>query len=137
MPTRKRRIGFIPSLDVLKIIDRISEEENLSNSKVANILIEEALSARGLIENNKKDYFINNFQNFKKEISSLQNIFNEEDFKFIGQYNPPPERGFAFDNNKNIKELTKKVDYMGIHSGSSFAFTMRLLQHYSRIYFSN
>ena len=86
MPTRKRRIGFIPSLDVLKIIDRISEEENLSNSKVANILIEEALSARGLIENNKKDYFINNFQNFKKEISSLQNIFNEEDFKSNNSY---------------------------------------------------
>ena len=54
MPTKKRRIGFIPSFDVLKVISEISKEEKLSNSKVVNILIEESLYARGLIKNIKK-----------------------------------------------------------------------------------
>ncbi len=56
MPTKKRRIGFIPRFDVLKVINKISEEEKLSNSKVVNILIEEALYARGLIEKIEKRY---------------------------------------------------------------------------------
>ena len=43
MPTKKRRIGFIPRFDVLKVVNKISEEEKLSNSKVVNILIEDAL----------------------------------------------------------------------------------------------
>lgn len=61
----------------------------------------------------------------------------EEEFKFIGQYNPPQERGFVFDNNPRVKEIGRKVDHMGIHSGSSYGWTMRTLQNYSRIYFSN
>lgn len=70
-------------------------------------------------------------------ISSSIGELTEDDFKFIGQYNPPPDRGFTFDKNSQVKELIKKVDHMGLHSGCSFGFTMRVLQHYSRIYFSN
>jgi len=61
----------------------------------------------------------------------------EEDFKFIGKYNPPSNTGFAFDTNPVIRDLGRKVDHMGIHSGASYAWTMRTLQYYSRIYFSN
>ena len=48
MPTRKKRVGFIPREEVMKIIDRLSTENNLSNSKIISILVEEALSTRGL-----------------------------------------------------------------------------------------
>jgi hypothetical protein len=48
MPTKKRRIGFIPREDVMRIIDRLSIENNLSNSKIISILVEEALSIRGI-----------------------------------------------------------------------------------------
>ena len=52
MPTRKKRVGFIPREDVMRIIDKLSIENNLSNSKIISILVEEALSMRGIF--NKK-----------------------------------------------------------------------------------
>ncbi len=53
MPTKKKRVGFIPREDVMKIIDKLSIENNLSNSKIISILVEEALSIRGMF--NKKN----------------------------------------------------------------------------------
>tara|TARA_A100001388_G_C28427752_1_gene338160 strand:+ start:69 stop:467 length:399 start_codon:yes stop_codon:yes gene_type:complete len=53
MPTKKKRVGFIPREDVMQIIDKLSIENNLSNSKIINILVEEALSKRGIF--NKKN----------------------------------------------------------------------------------
>ena len=53
MPTKKKRIGFIPREDVMRIIDKLSIENNLSNSKIISILVEEALSIRGIF--NKKN----------------------------------------------------------------------------------
>ena len=49
MPTKKRRIGFIPRVIVLDLINKLSFESNLSNSKIINILVEEALYKRGLL----------------------------------------------------------------------------------------
>ena len=48
MPTKKKRVGFIPREDVMRIIDNLSIENNLSNSKIISILVEEALSVRGI-----------------------------------------------------------------------------------------
>jgi len=53
MPTKKKRVGFIPREDVMRIIDKLSLENNLSNSKIISILVEEALSIRGIF--NKKN----------------------------------------------------------------------------------
>ena len=52
MPTKKKRVGFIPREDVMRIIDKLSIENNLSNSKIINILVEEALSTRGIFNKN-------------------------------------------------------------------------------------
>ncbi len=48
MPTKKKRVGFIPRDDVMRIIEKLSTENNLSNSKIISILVEEALSVRGI-----------------------------------------------------------------------------------------
>ena len=53
MPTKKKRVGFIPREDVMRIIVMLSIENNLSNSKIISILVEEALSIRGIF--NKKN----------------------------------------------------------------------------------
>ena len=53
MPTKKKRVGFIPREDVMKIIDKLSMENNLSNSKIISILVEEALSIRGIFNKQK------------------------------------------------------------------------------------
>ena len=61
MPTKKKRVGFIPREDVMRIIEKLSIENNLSNSKIISILVEEALSIRGIF-NKKKGKVTQSFQ---------------------------------------------------------------------------
>ena len=72
MPTKKKRVGFIPREDVMKIIDKLSIENNLSNSKIISILVEEALSMRGIF--NKKNGKATQSYQLNKENS--QNLFD-------------------------------------------------------------
>ncbi len=77
MPTKKKRVGFIPREDVMRIIEKLSTENNLSNSKIISILVEEALSVRGIFNkkngNVTKSYLLND--------SSFKNLFdNPGDF---------------------------------------------------------
>ena len=51
MPSQRKRIGFLPREEVQKIIDQICEHNKLSQSKVTGILVEEALSYRGVLKN--------------------------------------------------------------------------------------
>jgi len=76
MPTRKKRLGFIPREDVLKIIDKLSIENNLSNSKIISILVEEALSIRGIF--NKKNSEVNQSYQFNNPSQNLSD--NTSDF---------------------------------------------------------
>ena len=74
MPTKKRRVGFIPRSNVLDLIDELSFENNLSNSKIINILVEEALFKRGLfdIRSGKVLSKDDNFEN-KPNLESFNN----------------------------------------------------------------
>ena len=82
MPTKKKRVGFIPREDVMRIIDKLSIENNLSNSKIISILVEEALSIRGIF--NKKNgtvtqsYLKNNDNSKPLSDKSTSFIDNEE-----------------------------------------------------------
>ena len=67
MPTKKKRIGFIPREDVMRIIDKLSVENNLSNSKIIGILVEEALSIRGIF--NKKNGKVTQSFHLDKQIA--------------------------------------------------------------------
>ena len=49
MPTQRKRIGFLPRADVQTIIDQICKDNKLSQSKVTSILVEEALTYRGVL----------------------------------------------------------------------------------------
>ena len=69
MPTKKKRVGFIPREDVMRIIDRLSLENNLSNSKIISILVEEALSIRGIF--NKKNGKITQSYQLNEENSKI------------------------------------------------------------------
>ncbi len=46
MPSRRKRIGYLPSIDAQKTITKIANKEKLSHSKVVGLLVEEALMAR-------------------------------------------------------------------------------------------
>ena len=77
MPTKKKRVGFIPREDVMRIIDKLSTENNLSNSKIISILVEEALSVRGIF--NKKNGKV--AQSYQAIQENSKNIFdNSGDF---------------------------------------------------------
>ena len=88
MPTKKKRVGFIPRENVMKIIDELSVENNLSNSKIISILVEEALSIRGLF--NKKN---------GKEIKSFKEL-NEYSQNLTGD-------STDFRDNKKLRINTK------------------------------
>ena len=78
MPTKKKRVGFIPREDVMRIIETLSSENNLSNSKIISILVEEALSIRGIF--NKKIGKVS--QSFHLNNGYSENLFgNSGDFK--------------------------------------------------------
>ncbi len=79
MPTKKKRVGFIPREDVMRIIDKLSIENNLSNSKIISILVEEALSIRGIF--NKKNGKVT--QSYQENNYPLHNL-PENSFDFIG-----------------------------------------------------
>ena len=77
MPTKKKRVGFIPREDVMRIIEKLSTENNLSNSKIISILVEEALSTRGIF-NKKKGKVIQSYQSNDDNTKSL--FDNSDDF---------------------------------------------------------
>ncbi len=70
MPTKKKRVGFIPREDVMRIIEKLSTENNLSNSKIISILVEEALSVRGIF-NKKKGIETQSYQLIKNHSKNL------------------------------------------------------------------
>ncbi len=77
MPTKKKRVGFIPREDVMRIIEKLSTENNLSNSKIISILVEEALSIRGIF--NKKNGKVT--QSYESNDYNSKNLFdNSGDF---------------------------------------------------------
>ena len=78
MPTKKKRVGFIPRDDVMRIIDKLSIENNLSNSKIISILVEEALSIRGIF--NKKNVKLTQSYQLNND-PSKKLLDNSDDFK--------------------------------------------------------
>ena len=92
MPTKKRRVGFIPRNDVLDLINKLSFESNLSISKIISILVEEALYKRGIFNiNNGKVINYESQINFDKE----NQILVKNDYKdFSNGFN-------NFKNNEN------------------------------------
>ena len=65
MPSPRKRIGFLPSEEVHEIIEKLCTANELSQSKVTGLLVEEALRSRGVLnesiveKNDKKNEFIN------------------------------------------------------------------------------
>ena len=49
MPSPRKRIGFLPSEEVHEIIERLCTANEISQSKVTGLLVEEALRSRGVL----------------------------------------------------------------------------------------
>ena len=78
MPTKRRRIGFLPRLEVQSIIDKICNHNKLSQSKVTGILVEEALRSRGVLNTSIRKLSFD-FNNYNGEVLLSSNkTFNSE-----------------------------------------------------------
>ncbi len=87
MPSPRKRIGFLPSEEVQEIIEKLCTANEISQSKVTGLLVEEALRSRGVLndsfdKNIKNSDFIN--FSFDKETFSKNNKspYNSNDYTF-------------------------------------------------------
>ena len=100
MPTKKKRVGFIPREDVMRIIDKLSIENNLSNSKIIGILVEEALSIRGIF--NKKNGKVT--QSYQLNNDNSLNLFeNSGDFADNTKFSIDTNLGNHFNHSKSTQ----------------------------------
>ncbi len=116
MDNSVKRIGYLPRKRVLEIIDKISQTESISRSKVVGILVEEALGARG-IDNfafgNKINLNNNKVNNLSNSVKDKQNINISED-EFVD------DSGYTFSSNNNLErdisssdiELANKINLL-------------------------
>jgi hypothetical protein len=121
MPTKKKRVGFIPREDVMRIIDELSIENNLSNSKIISILVEEALSLRGIF-NKKKGKATPSFQLPEAHLQNSSD--NSADFidkseplidtKLVNHLNPSNSNHLNEVNNKafDLKTYKKFLSFL-------------------------
>ena len=125
MPTKKKRVGFIPREGVMKIVDKLSFENNLSNSKIISILVEEALAQRGLynIETGmEKKLYLND----KKNIESVS-ITSLEDNKSISKSQLDSSKRIF--NSQNNKET---FDFKTYERFLSFIKFQEMLKRYEK-----
>ena len=116
MDNSVKRIGYLPRKRVLEIIDKISQTESISRSKVVGLLVEEALGARG-IDNfgfgNKNNLRSNKIENLSDSVNNKQKIDIGED-EFVD------DSGYTFSSNKNLErdisssdiELANKINLL-------------------------
>jgi len=116
MENNVKRIGYLPRKRVLEIIDKISQAESISRSKVVGILVEEALGARG-IDNfafgNKINLNNNKVEKLSNSVKSKQSINISED-EFVD------DSGYTFSSNNNLErdisssdiELANKINLL-------------------------
>ena len=121
MPTKKKRVGFIPREDVMRIIDRLSIENNLSNSKIISILVEEALSIRGIFNKNngKATPSFKEGQAHSQKLSDNSADFIDKselsiDTKLVNHFNPSNSTHLNEINNEafNLKTYKKFLSFL-------------------------
>ena len=80
MPSTRKRIGYLPSPNVQDLITKISNNKKISQSKLVDILVEEALIARGLIALQKpNDLNVKQWYKNKRDINKSSKKYNELD----------------------------------------------------------
>ncbi len=117
MPTKKKRVGFIPRDDVMKIIENLSIENNLSHSKIISILVEEALSTRGIF--NKQNGKVT--QSYQLSYYNLQNLpDNSGDLLDNVKSSIEPKLGNHFNVSKSTNLNKTKHDHFDLQTYKKF-----------------
>ena len=109
MPSQRKRIGYLPSEEVHEIIEKLCKANEISQSKVTGLLVEEALRSRGVLnetiiqnkvdkkdlinlsfdpdtlsENNKSPHTLNDYEVNKKVLSDdIKMMYEFIEFKYF------------------------------------------------------
>ena len=133
MPTKKKRVGFIPREDVMRIIEKLSIENNLSNSKIISILVEEALSIRGII--NKKNGKVT--QSYQSNEDNSKNLFdNSGDFTDNAKFSIDTNLGNHFISSKSThlnEENQEAFDLQTYKKFLSFLKFQEMMDKYNNL----
>ena len=111
MPSIRKRIGYLPSINAQKTITKIANKENLSQSKVVGILVEEALIARGELNlQNSNDLIRKNLYGNENNMDNLSFKYNDLD-EFISDkgitYN---SKMYDYNSEDNLSEPRAKFN---------------------------
>ena len=102
MPSKRKRIGYLPSINAQETITKIANKEKISQSKVVGILVEEALIARGSFNLQKSndqisktlyrkekimDHSSSNFSDLDELISDKGITYNTKKYNYISEMN--------------------------------------------------
>ena len=100
MPSIRKRIGYLPSINAHETKTKIALKEKISQSKVVGILVEEALIAR-----NELDVLNSNDFNKKKLFSEKSNM-DKSSFKYSDFDELISDKGVSYNTNnyKNHSE---------------------------------
>ena len=120
MPSIRKRIGYLPSLNIQEIITNISKKEKLSQSKVVGILVEEALIARGVYSLQQTSDLMNNIRyNNKSRIN--YSSFNYSDLDELISDN-----GITYNTNKHESKSDNLI------SDAKEAFNKELFEQFKQ-----
>ena len=120
MPSTRKRIGYLPSLNIQEIITSISEREKLSQSKVVGLLVEEALIARGIYHpKNTNDLIrktiyrkVNDINNSSLKYSDLDELISDKGITYNTREHAQKLNDFSLESkeasNEDLFELFKK-----------------------------
>ena len=119
MPSPRKRIGFLPSEEVHKIIEKLCTANEFSQSKVTGLLVEEALRSRGVLNES--------FGQNNNERGDLINFsFDQET---ISESNKSPLNGDDFEVNKKI--LSDDIKMM--HEFIEFKYFKKIMKRNNNI----
>ena len=115
MDNSVKRIGYLPRKRVLEIIDKISQAESISRSKVVGILVEEALGARGI-----DNFGFGNKINLSNKINNLSNSVKNNQTVNMAEDEFVDDSGYTFSTNNNLErdisssdiELANKINLL-------------------------
>ena len=82
MPSKRKRIGFLPTAEVQEIINKICASENISQSKVTGILVKEAIKARFNKDTSLKINEVNE-SNIDNEFNLVKEFIEYKRFKIM------------------------------------------------------
>ena len=120
MPSPRKRIGFLPSEEVHEIIEKLCTANELSQSKVTGLLVEEALKSRGVLN----------------ETSILNKNSNNDFLNLSLEKEPFANNKISLDNEDEIKVYKKVLsdDIKMMHEFIEYKYFKKVMKRNNNIF---